>query len=229
MNKTEQIAIMNRLRQEGRYDAAAEFREETRRRLRDEGVGKEEAKAASWRLMAEEFPSLPQAEADDYSDEYAALLAKSATDDRDFVRDATWVYEHLEDKQVTPADAPSTGAWGTLQWARSSRDKFFQLVWSKVLNSPRSEDSFEEDQVYADLEQTRDLLIGDGPFCRSLATSVPDTIQREFRDSLTYWSRKHNVTLSDRAASALEREMLSLANRCIEAVKNPSAFEATTA
>jgi len=50
------IVLTDRLRAEGRWNEASEFRDRERQRLRDEGWSRREANQESWRLMEEEFP-----------------------------------------------------------------------------------------------------------------------------------------------------------------------------
>ena len=50
------IVLTDRLRSEGRWNEASEFRDRERQRLRDEGWSRREANQESWRLMDEAFP-----------------------------------------------------------------------------------------------------------------------------------------------------------------------------
>ena len=50
------MALMTRLRAEGRWEEADKFREETRERLRAEGLRREDARQKAWRLTAERYP-----------------------------------------------------------------------------------------------------------------------------------------------------------------------------
>jgi len=50
------MALMTRLRAERRWDEADRFREETRERLKREGMRRGEAREEAWRLTAEKFP-----------------------------------------------------------------------------------------------------------------------------------------------------------------------------
>ena len=47
------MALMDRLRKERRWEEADQFREETRTRLKREGMRRGEAREEAWRLTAE--------------------------------------------------------------------------------------------------------------------------------------------------------------------------------
>lgn len=57
------LALMERLRKERRWDEADRFREETRERLKREGLPRREAREEAWRLTAEKFPAVVKAKA----------------------------------------------------------------------------------------------------------------------------------------------------------------------
>ena len=57
------IATTDRLRREGRWEDASQYREETRRKLRADGKSKNEAGEAAWVAMLEKYP--PAGEATD--------------------------------------------------------------------------------------------------------------------------------------------------------------------
>jgi len=43
-------------------------------------------------------------------------------------RDARWVYDVIALDDVQPQDAPSSRAWGLLEWARRNRGDFYRSV-----------------------------------------------------------------------------------------------------
>jgi hypothetical protein len=71
------ICAMDRLRREGRWEEASLFRDEERRRLRDEGLPKAEANDRSWAAMMEKYPPIEAAPTG------AADVASVATADGD--------------------------------------------------------------------------------------------------------------------------------------------------
>lgn len=66
---------------------------------------------------------LPEARAADFA-------GKSDVGYSEMVR---WAHDHLDiaAEDLSPADAPSAGAWGMLRWARGSRKEFYSL-WQKL-------------------------------------------------------------------------------------------------
>ena len=62
MNESK-IELTERLRAEGRWIEASNFKETARADLRTKGMGRQEAVEASWEAMAEAYPPLPVAEA----------------------------------------------------------------------------------------------------------------------------------------------------------------------
>jgi hypothetical protein len=61
-------------------------------------------------------------------------LTKAEWDGRKTNEDSSirWAFENLMVMDVSPADAPSAGAWGLLLWARSNPDDFYRL-WTRIL------------------------------------------------------------------------------------------------
>ena len=55
--------------------------------------------------------------------------------------DIAWTYQNLWVKSAEPNQAPSSGAWGLLQWARRYPDKFFPL-WARM--APQQADPYPE-------------------------------------------------------------------------------------
>ena len=60
IDRVEKSEVMDRLRRADLWEEAQAFREEVRRRLREEGKGKQEAVEGSWREMAEHFEPIAQ-------------------------------------------------------------------------------------------------------------------------------------------------------------------------
>lgn len=134
----------SRLRNEGRWDDACRFREQARERLKAEGKTRKEAREEAWQLMAEEFPPLPveQAEESDQA-EFEPNFESDDDADVDLVRDIIWVYGKIEHKNVSPADAPSHGAWSLLAWARKYRTQFFEKMLDRALAKQNETDDKE--------------------------------------------------------------------------------------
>ena len=125
--------VTDRLRREGRWDAFKKRREE----VKAGGMAASDA----WDVAAAEFaPSdgKPPGEAAPKVD-LQALKGKPPVS---IVQAAAWAFEQLDCDWTTPADAPSPGAWGMLEWARSSmaaRTEFYRTFAAKIVLLPQEE------------------------------------------------------------------------------------------
>jgi len=125
--------LTDRLRREGRFDAFKKRREE----LKAGGMPASDA----WDAAAEEFPS-PDAKPDTGTVPKADLRALKGKPAVSVVQAAAWAFEQLDCDWITPADAPSPGAWSLREWARSSmaaRTEFYRLFVAKVLLPPQED------------------------------------------------------------------------------------------
>jgi hypothetical protein len=125
--------LTDRLRREGRWDAFKKRREE----LKAGGTAASEV----WGAAAEEFPSL-DAKPDPGTAPKADLQALKGKPPVSIVQAAAWAFEQLDCDSITPADAPSPGAWSLLEWARSSiatRTEFYRMFAARIVLPPQEE------------------------------------------------------------------------------------------
>ncbi len=145
----------HRLRAEGRWNAASEFREAERKRLRAAGLNRQEAREESWEAMLEKFPPLDEQiphgepalesdrwdEADDDSElelgdqtrqaqiaeelRQLHLLTNDQPTDAD--RDINFAYRTMGLSTVTPLMAPSGAAWCWYLYACKEPSKFLEI------------------------------------------------------------------------------------------------------
>ena len=134
------VVATHRLRREGRWEDASEYRDEVRKQLQSEGKKRQEANEGAWEAMLEKYPPVDDEAVEDVTDdncaEIAELAARSKGQEFDVIGDARWVYEQLSNGDVTPLDAPSLGAWGLLEWARTSssnQKQFYTTFGAKLL------------------------------------------------------------------------------------------------
>jgi hypothetical protein len=124
--------LTDRLRREGRFEAFKKRREE----LKASGVPAPEA----WYLAATEFPPpVTQPAAKASAADLRALKGKPAVS---VVQAAAWAFEHLDADWVTPADAPSAGAWSMREWAKSNmaaRTEFYRTFVARIVQPPQEE------------------------------------------------------------------------------------------
>jgi len=177
----------HRLQREGRSDEATEYRREIRRQERAKGKGKAEAGEIAWRMMMERFPPLapeiqsgkpggPNREPAAGSDPaLAALRERTAGQPMDFPRDVVWDYQHLADEEVTPDDAPSTGSWSLLGWARDYRNHFFQHLFPKALAAQgKTKPRGEQEMIQREQKTVAELKEMLRPFMEELEVKCPN-------------------------------------------------------
>jgi len=135
----------DRLRHEGRWEEASEFKDTLIVNLRDYGMKGTDAREAAWEVMIEKYPPILAVEvSESSSDEQLPDIGDDALErfsntSHNLTRDILWVYESLEDKRIQIEDAPSLGAWSLLRWARDYRNRFFEQLLPKALASKKDE------------------------------------------------------------------------------------------
>lgn len=155
------LAIMQRLRAEGRYAEAAAGRDNERRRLKGEGVDRKDAVDLSWAWVEEHYPPLPKAEVEAKeakTKEPAAVevegdipglnvfpkawgeLPKTAK----FEAEVEWAYQNLQlvlvdagvkrrvDLKRATSPAPSAGAVACLRLAITNFNTFMKDLLPKA-------------------------------------------------------------------------------------------------
>jgi len=129
------IEATARLRHEGRWNEACEYREAERQRLRTSGVSRKDAVERSWAAMLAEFQPLEVPEPSISASPSDAVHNRDLDQKSlpDLAGDVLWVYENLERSKLEPCDAPSCGAWGLLLHARQYRQWFFSTMLPKAL------------------------------------------------------------------------------------------------
>jgi hypothetical protein len=160
--------LTDRLRREGRWEAFKKRREE----LKAAGTPAKQ----SWYEAAVEFPppdAQPAARAVPTVD-LRALNGKPAVT---VVEAATWAFEYLDADWVTPADAPSAGAWSMREWARSSmaaRSEFYRTFAARIVLQP-------QEQARQAEEKRR---IADSRVQADINRFLGDRLNRQSEDSL---------------------------------------------
>ena len=91
------LEITNRLRGEGRWDRATEFRAKRRERHKASGKTKRDSNALAWQEMATKYPPLPEPVINSVSSNVFA--DKPATT---VFQDIEWVYQSMAFQDVGP-------------------------------------------------------------------------------------------------------------------------------
>ena len=145
-----------RLRAEGQWNAACQFREAERKRLRAAGRNRQQAREESWEAMLEKYP--PQdgqtparqsavaldrwSEADaadsesqldehnrdaEFAEELKQLALMTNGQPADVDRDIDFAYRNMALPTVTPVIAPSLAAWQWYLYSRREPNKFLEI------------------------------------------------------------------------------------------------------
>lgn len=200
-----------RLRAEGRWSQASEFREAERQRLRSAGRSKQQARDESWAAMLVKFPPQGQVEpaqrqsaanATDsepqfckhdqdaaFADELKqlALLTKGQITDAD--RDIDYAYRMMGLASLSPLDCPSMPAWEWWRYSRQDSMKFLDVVAkredakSKAAGTVTTK-AFEDDKrtQFAMIDRILESVAEDAEATvRDLAKRFPDELQASLR------------------------------------------------
>lgn len=145
-----------RLRAEGQWNAASEFREAERKRLRAAGRNRQQAREESWEAMLEKYPPQDgqtparqsavemdrwsetdaadsESELDhhnrdaEFAEELKQLALLTNGQPTDADRDIDFAYRNMALSSVTPLMAPSTSGWSWYLYARSEPNKFLDI------------------------------------------------------------------------------------------------------
>lgn len=233
--KESKIVVTERLRQEGRWGEASQYRDEVRRELRSQGKPRAEAADAAWDAMMAKYPALPPAEPASQGPAPEAealdldgLVERLEGNEPDLARDTLWAYENLENRKARPEDAPSVGAWSLLKWAREYRNRFFEQLVPKAMTARTKrveEDGLGENGDPGLKEVEKMLADLHRHWEEGLAEDTPGTVQEKVRGLLSDWTRRFGVVVTAEAAESLRLQMAGLAGDCIKAaVATPERF-----
>jgi hypothetical protein len=147
------IEATDRLRREGRWEAASRFRDEKRREFKAAGLKRAEANDAAWDAMLVEFAPMstvtctgkPTAVTDDAA---IAELAGRRPSPMSYADEVAWVYSHLGDENAPTNEIPSLGAYSLWDWARSNPAKFYDALWPKAESARRQQYQPLEDPAF---------------------------------------------------------------------------------
>lgn len=180
-----------RLRAEGRWNAASEFREAERQRLRAAGRSKQQARDESWAAMLAKFPPLDDSRA---ANESPSPVDPNELPDVIFAEDANykqavrWAFRAigLDPDKIPARQVPNPACLAMLRFAQTEkgRERFF--LWVKLLDDEEAESqqvkkSFEDDQRkhFKLLDKVRDHYLAEQqrhvcPTCQGRGTIPQD-------------------------------------------------------
>jgi hypothetical protein len=235
MNES-RIGLTERLRTEGRWAEASQFKDQVLRGLRGEGMKKAEAGEAAWEAMAEQFPPLALAEAaavsvrvqrlGDIPESWGELPSNTSLQ-----AELSWcqanrlrVVEerpsgatrvHL-DRARSPA--PSWAALGWLETSIRSYAKYVDVV-AKSLKDKQEMVRRERMQI----DEMRDILKEmHSQWAEELVANTPETIRVKVRSLLEDWAGRSGLTIPDKAKYDLGGHIGELVDDCLK-ILAPSA------
>ena len=141
MRRETQDGFRERLRHEGRFKDFSARRKD----LQAEGLSPSE----SWERAAAEFGfGEPRAVAESgFSSPYQVTSEMFEGQTASLQSDFEWVYENQAVENVRPENAPSSGAWGLLQFSRMEPRAFY-TEWLRMIG--RQEDEFAEQRRFVE-------------------------------------------------------------------------------
>lgn len=245
------IVLTERLRREGRWEKASEFKDKAIAEFRADGMKRTEAAEAAWIAMAEAFPALSvgvlPVETGACSQTGPASVAgpipwKDLPTDATFDEEVRWVHQQyiliVEDSSQCPiihwdratAKAPSTGACSLARWAAENRTAFYKDLLPKTmarLEGIRGTDADKnfglvDDPGLEDLQAMLDEMEAHADAV--LRTDLPKVVQLRVGNLLSNWSQEQQVKLTDDARAKLDTGICSLirdAIRTFTPVGNP--------
>ena len=231
MNESK-IELTNRLQREGRWSEASAFKDEHIAKLRAEGMTRKEAQQAAWEAMEGKFP--PVEDIDQTSAvELAVDVSQFASNDSpEFFEDVQWVYQHLLVSSVNPEDAPSSGAWGLLKWAKRNQNRFFEHVMQKVATTkekapPANPDELPEEYMQDLTEIRRMIAPWHSRWEEEVVEDSAEALNGQLAELISDWQRQFHLELSLEASKSWTRQMVRLSDEMLRAVlKDPETYMA---
>ena len=163
MRRETQDGFRQRLRQEGRFKEFSALRKD----LQAEGLSPSD----SWTRAATEFGFGEPRPVTQSTPVNGQRVTSKMFEGRQssVLSDFEWVYENQAVEDVQPENAPSSGAWGLLQFSRMEPRAFY-TEWMRMAS--RREDEFAEERRFVDdanrsTEEIAEML-------RQLTTVAPD-------------------------------------------------------
>jgi hypothetical protein len=218
------IGATDRLRKEGRWAEASLWRDEKRKQLRAEGLSKAEANEASWQAMIEQFPPL-ETTVDGPSKGSLSNVVELVDFDpdnydspTDISGDIAWTYANLARKGVEAEDAPGSGAWSMLVWARENPNRFFEqmLPKSKLIEKEAEEDidRLEDEAQIVDIHKMiEECKTGRA---REILADMDGTLRKTVTSQMADWQSQFQRDLPSDAREGLLLRMLRIVHEAVD-------------
>lgn len=209
-----------RLRSEGRWNAASEFRESERKRLRAAGRNRQQAREESWEAMLEKFPPLAgqtserpsgagmspsdgddfedsESQADEpnpnaeFADELKQLAQLTGEQPSDVDRDIEFAYRNMALATVTPLMSPSLAAWQWYLYSRREPNKFLEIFAKREDAKAKAAGAISAQQMEDDKRQQFAVIDRIIAQLEIDVKGIADELMTKFPEDLLNACRKH--------------------------------------
>jgi len=235
------IELTERLRRENRWAEASQFKDEMVRTFRSKGMKRAEAGEEAWRRMAEKYPPLPVAEAENISVRILGVGEippswPDLPDNASLQAELAWVQSNrlrvVEERpsgatrvHLDRARSPAP-SWAALSWLETSIRSYatYVDVVARSLKDEQDEQGWVKREKMA-LEEVKGLLeeIND-QWAEELLANTPETIRVKVRSLLEDWARRSGLTIPSKAKADLAGHVCELVDKCV-GVLAPSTVE----
>jgi hypothetical protein len=229
------ITATDRLRKEGRWEEASLWRDEKRKQLRAEGLTKTEANEQSWVAMIEQYSPLETTVDEPSKDSLSDVVELLEFDPEDYDSptdisgDIGWTYANLARKGVEAKDAPGSGAWSMLVWARENPNRFFEqmLPKSKLIEKEAEEDIDrlgDEAQIEDIHKMLEECKTG---WTREIVADMDGTLRKTVMSQMADWQNSFQMDLPADAREGLLLRMSRIVNDAVDAMDKDQACTLT--
>ena len=223
------IELTERLRRENRWAEASQFKDEMVRTFRSEGMKRAEAGEEAWRRMAEKYPPLPVAEAENISVRVQGVgeIPPSWTDLPDnasLQAELAWVQSNrLRVVEARPSGATQVHldrarspapSWAALSWLETSIRSYAKYV-DVVARSLKDDqeivrrERMQIDEIQGLLEEMNDQ------WAEELLANTPETIRVKVLGLLDDWTGRSGLTIPGKAKADLAGHVCELVDQCV--------------
>jgi hypothetical protein len=174
------LALMTRLRADGRWEAADKFREETRVRLKDDGMRRRDAAEEAWRLTAEKYRPIEALSAEsvavpaDTTDAAKVFLDLQNAPDFEFLLRWTLKYIGLDPDTIPASQIPSRSCRSMLGLANRDPKTFWTWLAKSDCEAKKKADA---ERTYADDKRKHfrlfELILADLHATENLEKQLP--------------------------------------------------------
>jgi hypothetical protein len=138
----------------------------------------------------------------------------------DISGDIAWTYDNMARMGVEPKDAPGSGAWSMLVWARENPNRFFEqmLPKSKLIEKEAEEDidRLEDEAQIVDIHKMlEECKTGRA---REIVDDMDGTLRKTVMSHMADWQNSFQIDLPSDTSEGLLLRMLRIVNDAVDAM-----------